>query len=155
MGISIIKMRRLWDRLFLHDRPWISPWIKWISNELDITCHVFASQLSGHCDVITNRLWHHQQNVRRASKTRGWCVKILVFSVIYGFLMLCKKWNNVCTLVTREINTKRTLLWADKQFVTWVHTSLYIFIMGIAILVRQHLYTEMGPYLLVVLGHHQ
>ena len=30
---------------FLHDRPWISPWIKSISNELDIICHVFASQL--------------------------------------------------------------------------------------------------------------
>ena len=37
---------------FLHDRPWISPWIKSTSNELDITCHVFASQLSGHCDFI-------------------------------------------------------------------------------------------------------
>ena len=76
---------------FLHDRPWISPWIKSISNELDITCHVFASQLSGHCDVIANRLWRHQQNVKRASETRGWCVKILVFSVIYGFVMSCKK----------------------------------------------------------------
>ena len=52
--------------VFLHDRLWISPWIKSISNELDITCHVFASQLSGHCDVIANRLWHHQQNVKRA-----------------------------------------------------------------------------------------
>ena len=80
-----------WYRLFLHDRPWISPWIKSISNELDITCHVFASQLSGHCDVIANRLWRHQQNVKRTSETRGWCVKILVFSVIYGFVMSCKK----------------------------------------------------------------
>ena len=76
---------------FLHDRPWISPWIKSISNELDIICHVFASQLSGHCDVIANRLWRHQQNVKRASETRGWCVKILVFSVIFGFVMSCKK----------------------------------------------------------------
>ena len=77
--------------LFLHDRPWISPWIKSISNELHITCHVYTSQLSGHCDVIANRLWRHQQNVKRASETRGWCVKILVFSVIYGFVMSCKK----------------------------------------------------------------
>ena len=68
---------------FLHDRPWISPWIKSISNEWDITCHVFASQWSGHCDVIVNRLWRHQQSVKRVSKTRGWCVKILVFSVIF------------------------------------------------------------------------
>ena len=49
---------------FLHDRPWISPWIKSISNELDITFHVIASQLSGHCDVISTRLWRHQQNVQ-------------------------------------------------------------------------------------------
>ena len=33
---------------FLHDRPWISPWIKSISNELDVICHVFAS----YCLVI-------------------------------------------------------------------------------------------------------
>ena len=77
--------------VFLHDRSWISPWIKSISNELDITCHVFASQLPGHCDVIANRLWRHQQNVKRASETRGWHAKILVFSVIYGFVMSCKK----------------------------------------------------------------
>ena len=37
---------------FLHDRPWISPWIKSISCELGITYQVFASQSSGHCDVI-------------------------------------------------------------------------------------------------------
>ena len=34
---------------------WISPWTK------AITFHVLASQLSGHCDVINNRLWCHQQ----------------------------------------------------------------------------------------------
>ena len=48
--------------MILHDRLWISPWIKSISNELDITIHVIASQLSGHCDPISNRLWRHQQN---------------------------------------------------------------------------------------------
>ena len=32
--------------IFLHDRPWISPWIKSISNELDIIIQVMASQLS-------------------------------------------------------------------------------------------------------------
>ena len=47
--------------IFLHDLPWISPWIKSICNELDIIIHVIASQLSGHCDVISNRLWRHQQ----------------------------------------------------------------------------------------------
>ena len=127
---------------FLHDRPWISRWIKSISNELDITCHVFASQLSGHCDIIANRLWRHQQNVKRASETRGWHAKILVFSVVYGFVVLCKKYS--CELfmrslecyfgdyfpgccATREINTKITLSWAHKQFATWVHTLFYIY----------------------------
>ena len=74
---------------FLHDRPWISPWIKSISNELDITIHVVA-QLSGYCDFISNRLWRHQQNENRASETRGRCVKLVVFIGIYGFVMSCK-----------------------------------------------------------------
>ena len=82
----------------------------------------------------------------------GDCVWRSSFSVIYGFVMSCKKWNNVCTLVTnclcthssvnlvfislecyfgvyfprccatREINTKITLSWAHKQFATRVHT---------------------------------
>ena len=88
---------------FLHDQPWILPWIKSISNELDITIHVIAPQLSGHSDVISNGLWRHQQNENWACETRGQCVKIVVFIVIYGFVMSCKKWNNVCTLVTNCI----------------------------------------------------
>ena len=55
---------------FMHDRPWISLWIKSISNQLNITIQMIASQLFGYCDVISNPLWHHQQNVNRASKTR-------------------------------------------------------------------------------------
>ena len=78
------------NRFFLHDRPWISPWIKSISNELDITTHVIASQLSHYCGVISNRLWRHQQNEDRASETRGRCVKIVVFSVIDSLAMSCK-----------------------------------------------------------------
>ena len=80
---------------FLRSRPRILPWTKSISDELDINAHVIASQLSGHCDVISNRLWRHQQNVNRASETRDRCVKIIVFIVIYGFVMPCKKRNNV------------------------------------------------------------
>ena len=107
---------------------------------------MFASQLSGHCDVISNRLWRHQQNVKWAKESRGRRVKILVFNVIYGFIMSCKK-NNVCTLVTnrlcahssvilvfisivaatREINTKITLSWAHKQFATRVNTLFYVY----------------------------
>ena len=60
---------------FFHDRPWISPWIKSISNELDITCHVFAS--SAEC------------------KASEWDMGMMCedphFSVIYGYVMSCKK----------------------------------------------------------------
>ena len=35
--------------------------------ELGITIYVIASQLSGRCDCISNRLWRHQQNEIRAS----------------------------------------------------------------------------------------
>ena len=84
--------------ILLNDRSWISPWIKSISNELDINCHVFASQLFGHCDGIANRLWRHQQTVQRASESREWFVNILVI----------------------------TLSWAHKQSTTRVHTSFYI-----------------------------
>ena len=66
--------------LFLHDRPWISPWIKSISKELDISVNVIASELSRYCDVIRNRLWRHQWNEDWASETRGRCVKIVFLS---------------------------------------------------------------------------
>ena len=42
--------------------------------------HVIASQLSRYCDVISNRLWRHQQNEDRASKARGRCVKMSFLS---------------------------------------------------------------------------
>ena len=77
---------------FLHNWPWISQWIKPISSELDITFHVSESQLSGYCDVISNLLWHHQQNENQASEIRGWSIKLfIIFIVIYGFVMSCKK----------------------------------------------------------------
>ena len=69
---------------FLHDRPWISPWIKSISYELNITFHVLAPQLSGNCDVISNRLRRHLQNLFRAGEKRCRCVRIVVFFVIYS-----------------------------------------------------------------------
>ena len=86
--------------MFLCDRPWTSPWIKSISDELDIINHVITSQLSHYCDAISNRLWCHQQNEDWGRETSGHCVKIVIFMVIYGFLMSCEKWNNVCTLMT-------------------------------------------------------
>ena len=83
--------------VFLH-RPCISLRIKSISNELYITFHVIASQLSGHCDVTSNVLWRHQQNARRASETLRRCVEIVVFVVIYGFALSCEKWRTVYAL---------------------------------------------------------
>ena len=83
-------MQQTTYQIFSNYRPWISPWIKSISNELDVTIHVIASQLSGHCDVISNRLWRHQQNENRAGETRGRCVKLVVF-IVYGFVMSCTK----------------------------------------------------------------
>ena len=108
--------------IFLHDRPWISPWIKLISKELDITCHVFVSQLSGHCDVIANQLWRHQQNVKRARhgddvwwslflasfmdslcRARNEIMYVLLWQTVYALTrvlfwclfpsLLCNSWN--------------------------------------------------------------
>ena len=128
------------DRLFLHDWTWISLWIKSISNELEITCHVLSSQLSGHCDIIANQLWRHQQSVKRASETRGWCVKILVLKPFMDSLchvrnkiMSVHLWRTVYALTwvlfwcLFLINTKITLLWAYKQLPTRVHTLFSIY----------------------------
>ena len=99
------------DGIFLHDRPWISPWIKSISNELDITIHVIASQLFGHCDAISNRLWRHQQNENRASETRGnYFIIVLLSSFTDSFcrvrnkIMYVLSWRTVSALT-------RVLFW--------------------------------------------
>ena len=124
---------------FLHGHPWILQWIKSIFYKLDITIHGIVSQLSRYCDVINNPLWCHQQNEDWASETRGRCVKIVIFIVIYGFVMSCKKLNNICTLMMNcfcthwsdifmfIINTKITLSRVLKQFVTGVHTFFSIY----------------------------
>ena len=54
---------------------------------------MIASQLSAHCDVISNRSWRHQQIENRASETRGRCKKVVVlspFRVLSSFVMSCK-----------------------------------------------------------------
>ena len=61
-----------------------------ISNELYIIIHVIASPLSGHCDVISNRLWRRQQNENQANGTRECYVNIVVFIVISVSVM---SWN--------------------------------------------------------------
>ena len=71
---------------------------------------MIASQLSGICDVISNRLGRHQQNDNRASETWGWCIKIVVFIVIYGLyhvrnvMMYVRSWWTVSALT-------RVLFW--------------------------------------------
>ena len=98
------------DLTMKHDRPWISLWIKSISNQLDITFHLIASQLSGHCDVISTRLWRHQENVDWASEPRRRCVKIFIFIIVYGFVMSCKKYDNLCTLVTNCLRAHSSVI---------------------------------------------
>ena len=86
----------------------MSPWIKTISNELDITILVITSQVSGHCVVISNRSWRHQENA--CEWDTGRCVKIIVFIVLSGFVVSCTKQNNICTLVTNCICTHSSVI---------------------------------------------
>ena len=58
------------------------------------------------CVTMAWSLWRNRltivtssQKINRASETRGRWVKIVVFNVICVFVMLCTKWNNVCTQV--------------------------------------------------------
>ena len=61
---------------------------------------MITSQLSRYCDVISNRLWRHQQNEDRGSETQGRCVKIVVLASFMDTLCRVRKKNNVCTRVT-------------------------------------------------------
>ena len=123
---------------FLHDRPWIPPIIK----SLDIDIHVMAAQLSGHCDITSNRL----TSEKRASETRGRFVKIVFLSSFMDSLCCARNrithrlsWRTVFLplefyfgiffprcFVTREINNKITLSWALNRFVTRLHTLFSI-----------------------------
>ena len=155
---------------FLHDRPWIPPWIKSISNELYITIHAIASQLSGHCDFISNRLWRHQPNENRASETRGRCVKLFVFIGIYGCVMSCRIKQCMYSrhepflrslecyfgiyfprcFATQDINTKITLSWALKRFVTRVHTLFSMhFLYNAYIYMRIYMYMYIYIYIYI------
>ena len=130
---------------FLHDRPWISLWIKSIYSELDIAIHVIASQLSGHCDVISNRydvisrMWNkrarHGVDVWWSSflstfKNQLRRVRNTIMYVLYSSELF------VCALecyfgvyfAAREMDTKITLPWAHKQFATRAHTLFYVYV---------------------------
>ena len=123
------------DIFFLHDRPWISPWIKSIFNKLDITCHVFASQLSSHCDLIACRLWRLQQNVQRARlEDHVWRSSLIESSIdllcrVRNKIIYALSWRTVSELtgVLFWCNKHQiTLLWAHRQFAMRVHTLFYI-----------------------------
>ena len=95
---------------------------------------MLVSQLSGHCNG-SNLLWRHKHNVKQASDTRGWFVKIAILTVTYGFVMSCKKcnyvllsWQTISVLfwcifprccANREINTKITLEWALEYIISF------------------------------------
>ena len=86
-------------RVFLHDRPWISQWIKSIFNELNTTIHVIASQLSGHCDVSGQQLIVTSSAERKHSEWQmGTVCKDRRFYRHLWIVMSCEKWNNVYTL---------------------------------------------------------
>ena len=56
------------------------------------------SWLSGHYDVIINRLWRHQQNENRAIQTRGRCVEIISSSFMDS---LCRVRNKIMYVLLR------------------------------------------------------
>ena len=68
---------------FLHDRSWLSPWVKSISNALEsftslsCNCWVIVPSSSSDCDV-TCRIWSGR--VQKGC----WCVRIVVIFVIWG-----------------------------------------------------------------------
>ena len=128
--------------IFSHDQPCISQWIKSISKESDVTIHVITSQLSGHCDIISNQLWHHQQNENQAR--HGDDVPKSSFSSSFMDTLCCVRnkityvlsWRtvSVCTRVLfwylfpeLEINTKKPSRehWSSSSH-EYIHYSLFI-----------------------------
>ena len=118
---------RVLKQIFFHDRPWISPWINSISNELDMTIHVIASQLSGYCDVINNRVWRHQQSVKLASEARDRCVKIPNSCIWLGYLSLCFDENLLMTMCYHGIMTWQAVVLLVSGGVSW-HPSVEAFV---------------------------
>ena len=79
---------------FVHDWPWLWPWIKSISNKLNIAFRVRASQLLRHVMY----LWRHQLSTMTSLAERnpsewktGLICKDRNFFVIRGFITTCKK----------------------------------------------------------------
>ena len=118
-GVSIVDPASAWNSVpapviiyvFLHDQSWISTWIKSMSNELDITIHVIASQLSRSCDITNNRLWLHQWSKDGSSETGGRCVEIVVSSSFMYSLCRVRK-TMMCVFSWRAVSVlTRVLFW--------------------------------------------
>ena len=98
------------------------------------------------CDVISNPLWHRQQNINRAGKAWGRCVKTLFLlsfmdllwhvrnKIIYvlswqtGYLHIPMLfWGLFPELLCNSGNKHiQNILWVHKQFTTEVHTLFCI-----------------------------
>ena len=114
--MKLLQHRVSTNRNFFHERLWISLCINSISNNLDI--------------IFTYRLWHHQQNENKASKTRCRCVKIIFLITSDRTIMSYKKQNDACVVVANCLwsqssdtldgfyFTRITLLWAHRHFAT-------------------------------------
>ena len=100
---------------FWHDRKCVSLLLKLIYTELDIafcTCitivgsHVTSSAIVS--DVISRT---QTEQVRHGSMCED-----RRFSVIYGFIMSCKKQNNLCSLVTNSSCAHLSVIWCLFNF---------------------------------------
>ena len=127
------------------------------------TIHVISSQLSGHCDVISNSLWRHQQNENWASESRERCLKSLCLSSFMDSLyrvrnktMYVLPWRTVPALTrvpfgclfppllrnAGNIHQNITLVSAE-QFVARVHTLFSVYSCGMYCTINR-----LGPLLL-------
>ena len=104
---------------------------------------MIASQLSGRCDVISNRLWRHQQNKTRTSETRERRVKVDVFlsSFMYS---LCRVRNKILYVLSwRTVSALiRVLFWYSNYPLisseTVSHSSTYtIFYVFLVIVLKR------------------
>ena len=137
---------RMQYHVFFQDRPCISPCIKSISNELDIT-FIHATVRS------VCLLWHHQQSIVTSStkrKSSEWDTvrrSLFISSFMDSFCHVRNKiiyvlsWWTVYALTwvlfwclfplllcNSENKHQITLSWAHKQSTTKVHTLFYIYI---------------------------
>ena len=92
---------------FLHDRPWISPWMKSTSNELDIIIHVIASQLPGHQQSIVTSSAERKPNewgTGSMSEDRRFNVILSSLCRVRNIVMYFLSWRTVSVLT-------RVFLW--------------------------------------------